>query len=63
MLCRSAAGLSGVGSAARRQVELLVLDDVEKEYLLVHARLQLLQKDPDPSRLTGGCHEATPTEG
>ena len=34
-------------------MDILELVDIEKEYMLVHARLQLLQKQPDPSHMRG----------
>ncbi|XP_064599845.1 nuclear pore complex protein Nup160-like [Liolophura sinensis] len=36
-----------------QKIELLELADIDKEYLLVNARLRLIQKDPDPSHVTG----------
>ncbi|KAK2174344.1 hypothetical protein NP493_810g00006 [Ridgeia piscesae] len=46
-----------------RQVELLELEDIEREYMLVHARLQLLQKDADPAHMTGPTPPADETVG
>ena len=37
----------------RRKVVVLEIGDLEREYLLVLARLQLLKADADPSRATG----------
>ena len=34
-------------------MDVLKLEDIEQEYMLVHARLRLLQKDPDPSYAIG----------
>ncbi|KAI0231198.1 nucleoporin 160 [Lamellibrachia satsuma] len=47
----------------RRQVELLELEDIEREYMLVHARLQLLQKEADPAHMTGPTPPADETVG
>lgn len=38
---------------SRRRVTVLEIGDLEKEYMLVLARLQLLQKDTDPAHATG----------
>jgi nuclear pore complex protein Nup160 len=38
---------------ARRRVTVLEISDLEKEYMLVLARLQLLQHDTDPAHATG----------
>jgi nuclear pore complex protein Nup160 len=38
---------------ARRRVTVLEIADLEKEYMLVLARLQLLQQDTDPAHATG----------
>ena len=35
------------------QLSVLELDHLDKEYMLVHARLCLLQNDPDPSHMIG----------
>ena len=35
-------------------MDLLELGDLEKEYMLVHSRLQLIQKDADPAYMIGG---------
>ena len=37
----------------RRRVTVLEISDLEKEYMLVLARLQLLQQDTDPAHATG----------
>ncbi|XP_028408932.1 nuclear pore complex protein Nup160-like [Dendronephthya gigantea] len=37
----------------RRRVTVLEIKDLEKEYMLVLARLQLLQQDTDPAHVTG----------
>ena len=37
----------------RRRVTVLEISDLEKEYMLVLARLQLLQQDSDPTHTTG----------
>ena len=34
-------------------MEVLKLEDIEQEYMLVHARLQLLQRDPDSAQIAG----------
>ncbi|KAL3841807.1 hypothetical protein ACJMK2_019908 [Sinanodonta woodiana] len=36
-----------------RKPEILEMQDIEKEYLLVDARLRLIQKDPDPALASG----------
>ena len=38
---------------SRRRVTVLEISDLEKEYMLVLARLQLLQQDTDPAHATG----------
>ena len=38
---------------SRRRVTVLEISDLEKEYMLVLARLQLLQQDTDPAHVTG----------
>lgn len=43
--------------AAKKQVEIVELHDIEKDYMLVHSRLLLLHKLPDPAHT---CF-ATPT--
>ncbi|XP_078583967.1 nuclear pore complex protein Nup160-like isoform X2 [Branchiostoma floridae x Branchiostoma japonicum] len=37
----------------KKQVEILELSELEKEYMVVLARLHLIQKDPDPAHATG----------
>ena len=37
----------------RTNVEVLELEDLRKEYMLVNARLRLLQRDPDPAHMSG----------
>ena len=37
----------------KRRMEVLKLEDIEQEYMLVHARLQLLQSDPDSTQVVG----------
>ena len=37
----------------RRRVTVLEIADLEREYMLVLARLQLLQQDTDPAHATG----------
>ena len=39
--------------AVKRRMEVLKLEDIEQEYMLVHARLQLLQRDPDSAQIAG----------
>ena len=39
--------------AGKRSIEVLELGAIEREYMLVHARLQLLQQDPDPAHMAG----------
>jgi hypothetical protein len=34
-------------------VDIIELEAMEKEYMLVHARLQLLTKQPNPDYMTG----------
>ena len=41
--------------AVKKSIEVLELADIEREYILVHARLQLLQQDPDPAHMAGKC--------
>ncbi|PVD33582.1 hypothetical protein C0Q70_04839 [Pomacea canaliculata] len=44
----------------KQKVELLELSQLEKEYLLLDARLRLIRKNPDPSLMSGptpGAHE------
>lgn len=47
----------------KRQVELVELEAIEKEYMLVHARLQLLKKHPDPTHMSGPTPSADETVG
>ncbi|XP_078662026.1 nuclear pore complex protein Nup160-like [Branchiostoma floridae x Branchiostoma belcheri] len=37
----------------KKQVEILELSELEKEYMVVLARLHLIQRDPDPAHATG----------
>ena len=37
----------------KRQVVVVELSEIEKEYILIHARLELLKRDPEPSRTSG----------
>lgn len=37
----------------KKQVELVELKDLQKEYMLVNARLTLLREDPEPSHMVG----------
>lgn len=39
--------------ADKQKVELLELSQLEKEYLLLDARLRLIRKNPDPSLMSG----------
>ena len=45
----------------KRKLEVLELEQIEKEYMLVHARLHLMQKDPDPSHIMGPTSSAEET--
>eukprot|EP00058_Branchiostoma_floridae_P011934 XP_002597422.1 hypothetical protein BRAFLDRAFT_122633 [Branchiostoma floridae] len=46
----------------KKQVEILELSELEKEYMVVLARLHLIQKDPDPAHATGYIlYRRTPT--
>ena len=47
--------------AGDRNLEVLELTELEREYLLVNARLRLLQKDPDPAHMTGPTPSAAET--
>ncbi|CAH1786774.1 unnamed protein product, partial [Owenia fusiformis] len=46
-----------------QRIELLELQDIEKEYMLVHSRLSFHQKDPEPSYMTGPTLSAPETIG
>ena len=39
--------------SVKRQVVVVELSEIEKEYILIHARLELLKRDPEPSRTSG----------
>ena len=45
--------------SAKPKFEILELHDIEKEFMLVDARLRLISKDPDAA-LAAGKHENNP---
>ncbi len=47
--------------SVKRKMEVLTLEDIEQEYMLVHARLQLLHRDPDAGVARTYTHARTHT--
>ena len=42
-------------SSGKRKVEIMELRQLEKDYLLLDARLRLIRKNPDPALASGRC--------
>lgn len=47
--------------AANRSVEVLEMKDIRREYDLIHARLLLLKKDPQPTNIAASIISAADT--
>ena len=50
-------------ASVKRQVEVVELGEIQKEYILVHARLELLNRNPQPSYMSGPTPSADETVG